>query len=148
MTKQEWLEKATEHKDKLVDLIDNYHPASHAIHVKKSHDLPITAPSAESASRIVREKINKEESGLAYPRDRFQSALAAGDWLTIYSLLNGAWFGVPESTACWQVRGFKEAVDLMEDLPEEEEEAEEEDEQEGEVAAPAPDHDSYYGFLE
>jgi hypothetical protein len=120
MTAQEWLAKATEHKEKLLSLIKTYHPASHAIHAKKSHDLPITAPNAEFACRAVREKINAEEGHLAYPCDRFNSALDAGDWSTISSLLNGAWFGVPESTSCWGIEGFSEAVDLIEDMPEEE----------------------------
>ena len=33
------------------------------------------------------------------------------------SLLNSAWFGVPESTQCWKLEGFKEAIDLLEDPP-------------------------------
>ena len=133
MTSQEWLAKAQQHKDVLLSLIESYHPASHAITGRRQR-MPITAPTAESACVVVRGRIAKEEGDLAYPRDRFLAALEAGDWIEINSLLNSAWFGVPESTACWQVEGFKEAVDLMEDPPEQEEDLvgrKQEDEQDG-----------------
>jgi hypothetical protein len=117
MTKQEWINQVHKHKDALLNLIESYHPASR---VTKGHSaLPITAPGAESACRVVREKIAAEEGNLAYPRDRFLNALAEDDWQEIDSLLNSAWFGVPESTSCWQIEGFSEAVDLIEDPPEE-----------------------------
>jgi hypothetical protein len=119
MTKQEWINQAREHKAVLLSLIEVYHPASHRAHGRKpSLDLPITAPSAESACRVVREKIAKEEGDLAYPRDRFLVALVQEDWQEIDSLLNAAWFGVPESSACWRIEGFKEAVELIEEPPE------------------------------
>ena len=116
MTPQEWLAKVREHKDDLLDLIESYHPSSHAMYGKRKK-LPITAPNAESACQAVREKIQKEEQDLAYPRDRFLAALERNDWAEINSLLNGAWFGVPESSSCWQIRGFAIAVDLMDDMP-------------------------------
>jgi len=46
--------------------------------------------------------------------------LDAQDISKAMKLLNDAWFGVPESTDCWQIYGFKEAVDLLDDPPEEE----------------------------
>jgi hypothetical protein len=68
---------------------------------------------------VVREKIIAE-SGKMNPVAQFDSALAAGDIGQLMTLLNGAWFGVPESTECWGIEGFKIAVDLMDDPPEEE----------------------------
>jgi len=117
MTSEQWLAKAQEHKDVLLSLIESYHPASHAIHVRRQR-MPITAPSAESACAVVRNKIAAEEADKGYPRDRFLTALATGDWMEIDGLLNSAWFGVPESTSCWQIEGFAEAVDLIGDPPE------------------------------
>lgn len=32
-----------------------------------------------------------------------------------------AWFGVPESTSCWSIPGFGQAVDLLDDPPEDQE---------------------------
>lgn len=123
MTKQQWLAQVAEHRETLLSLVETYHPASHAIHGggRKPESMPITAPTAEAACENVRQVIAARERNRAAPRERFEKALRDGDWIEINSLLNSAWFGVPESTACWQVEGFKEAVDLMEDLPEDEE---------------------------
>ncbi len=52
------------------------------------------------------------------PLARFDDALACGDWETLWTLLNETWIGVPESTSCWSIRGFAEAVALLEDPPE------------------------------
>ena len=51
------------------------------------------------------------------PCREFDIALAAGDIQKVTNLLNDAWFGVPESTRCWQIEGFTEAVGLLEDPP-------------------------------
>ena len=122
MTKQEWLAKAAEHKQKLLSLVETYHPAARAARreesrQKLSHALPITAPGAEVACENIRQVIAARERNQAAPGERFSQALKAGNWQEIDSLLNSAWFGVPESTACWQIEGFKEAVDLIEDPP-------------------------------
>lgn len=37
--------------------------------------------------------------------------------------MSETWFGVPESTLCWQIQGFKEACDLLDDPPETEDES-------------------------
>lgn len=114
MTKQEWLDKAKKHQNELTYLISNWHPTKQQAY----GDMTITAPASEIACGYVRDKIifedkNKEDAVL-----RFNKALAADDINTINKLLNDVWFGVPESRDCWQIKGFKEAVDLMEDFPE------------------------------
>ncbi len=116
MTKQEWLEKVNINKDKLISLLGNYYPSAGC--QGHRHNLDITAPGAEAACEQIRKNIAIKES--EDPIKRFTVALAIGDIGEINSLLNSAWFGVPESTSCWQINGFKEAVDLMEDIPEEE----------------------------
>jgi hypothetical protein len=117
MNATEWIAQAKKHQKVLLSLIESYHPASHAVSGRRQR-LPITAPSAESACQAVREQISAEDREKAFPRDCFLTALQFEDWKEINNLLNAAWFGVPESTSCWGVEGFKEAVELIEDPPE------------------------------
>lgn len=119
MTKNEWLSQAREHKEKLTDLIGVYHPAVYQ-GSERSKNVSITARAAEAACGLIREKIRDETE--ESPIGAFKDALEAGDIDKISSLLSAAWFGVPESTSCWQIDGFKEAVDLMDDPPEEDKE--------------------------
>jgi len=112
MTKEEWLTQARSYEDALKSLVGEYHPSVGY----RRHTLPITAPAAEDACISVREKISQAEP--QDPVQRLTVALATGDVSEIYSVLGQAWFGVPESTSCWNIRGFKEAVDLMDDPPE------------------------------
>ena len=77
----------------------------------------ITAPNAERACEVVREQIRKES--MNNPEIQFDIALTKQDHATISSLLSSAWFGVPESTECWKIRGFAEACDLLDDPVEE-----------------------------
>jgi hypothetical protein len=114
MTTTEWLVQARANADELRDLVGNYHPA---MAVSAQHEMEITAPNAELACELVRDHIRAQEP--QNPGRRLDAALATGDISEIISVLNGAWFGVPESTSCWRVRGFKEAVDLLDDPPEE-----------------------------
>lgn len=124
MTKEEWLNSAREHKDKLIDLVGTYHPAMYRGNERSKQprvgpsQFPITARD-EAACGFIREKTRDETQ--ESPIGAFKDALEAGDADKIYSLLSAAWFGVPESTGCWQINGFKEAVDLMDDPPEQEE---------------------------
>lgn len=119
MNTAQFLARATEHAGKLRSLLGNYHPTSEAYARWRPGN--ITAPGAEAACVTVRDLIAREEIGEPHPIERFDAALASGDAQEIWSLLNSAWFGVPESTECWQVPGFREAVALLEDPPEEEE---------------------------
>jgi hypothetical protein len=117
MTKLEWLEKVERSKTKLHSLIANYHPSN--LDERAPNDkipVSITAPNAERACEVVRSAIRKE-SHFQNPEAQFNIALAKKDVETLGSLLSAAWFGVPESTACWQIEGFKEAVDLLDDPP-------------------------------
>jgi hypothetical protein len=77
----------------------------------------ITAPAPEVACQNIREMIAQEEPD--DPLKRWDKALSDGDVGTLASLLDGAWFGVPESTECWNIPGFNEAVNLLDDPPEE-----------------------------
>lgn len=117
-----YITQAKLHADKLRSLLGNYHPrsATYAKTYKRPEPLPITAPGAEAACRVVRNKIAKEDSLEPHPIAVFNIALETGNLEAaqeINNLLNSAWFGVPESTSCWQIPGFKEAVALMEDSP-------------------------------
>jgi len=118
-TSVEWFEKVRQHEDVLERLVADYHPA--AMMPRPSTPLlPITAPSAERARQEVANLV-KGESNVS-PRDRFRSALRHEDVESMYTVLNQTWFGVPESTGCWDLEGFSELVELLEDPPEEEEE--------------------------
>lgn len=112
---QQWIDRVLEHRDKLRALIVNYHPASRGFRQGRQ-GMPITAPGAEAACEVVRQQIKQEHA--QDPASRFDAALASGDVYTIYGLLQSAWFGVPESTSCWSIPGFGEAVDLLDDPPE------------------------------
>jgi hypothetical protein len=142
MTKDEWLSWAREEAEDLRHLVVQYHPSAREAREedltlklrrwKKGEEmppldeafssreppLPITARSAESACEAVRSDIVREQRGLGSIGSRFITALATGDVRQVSSLLSAAWFGVPESTNCWRIRGFNTAVDLLEDPPE------------------------------
>lgn len=116
MTTIQWLEQVQTNKDLLISFLRHYHPVNRSI---GGTNLPITAPNAELACMNVRRMI-KESGSESNPVEQFENALEKKNWQVINQLLNSAWFGVPESTLCWNIDGFKEAVSLMEDLPEDE----------------------------
>jgi hypothetical protein len=78
--------------------------------------MPITAEAPEAACENVRQMIRTEEPD--DPLVRWNKAVSDGDVGEITALLSSTWFGVPESTACWQIPGFGVACDLMDDPPE------------------------------
>lgn len=117
MTQQEWLAKAKANQGKLIALVSSYHPGSGGYREPSDLFLP-SAPAAEAACQVVREKIQQEEKLIGpSPVVRFTKALAEDNWREVYSLLDSTWFGVPESTSCWRLEGFSEAVDLLDDPP-------------------------------
>jgi hypothetical protein len=134
MTIQEWLQKVNENGAALRQLVSDWHPSARrpaaiqreavllddgtAIAVEVPA-MTITAPQAEQACQQVRTMIRKDEP--ADPLERWDRAIASGDMGEIYTLLDGAWFGVPESIECWSIPGFRLACDLMDDPPEESE---------------------------
>ena len=136
ITKSLWMEKVNKNVEKLRSLLQNYHPASREIRLPQyeivevdgdkipiEKIMPITAPAAEAACQNIRREIladAKADPEHSDPLQRFNLAVAQQDIGTINLLLNEAWFGVPESTSCWGIEGFMEAVDLIEEPPEEE----------------------------
>lgn len=117
MTTQEWLEKTRHDADKIRGLIRDFHPSAGA---RRKSIGPITAQNAEIACERVRQQIAATEA--IDPIKRFDKALTDGDVGELISVMNGAWFGVPESTSCWRLEGFTEMVALMEDPPDDDEE--------------------------
>lgn len=113
MDRSEWLDQARGNSDLLEDLLRAYHPGMRG----EKRELPITARGPEAMSARVRSVIAREWEGHD-PIAMFRSAMANQNVGQITTLLNEAWFGVPESTDCWSVPGFREAVRLLEDLPE------------------------------
>lgn len=111
VTKAEWIAKVEANKHKLITLIAAYHPVSLAPLI----GMKITAPNAEAACEVVRDNIRKNFEG--NPATEFQDALREKNISRLMNLMSDAWFGVPESTDCWKIPGFKEAVDLMDDPP-------------------------------
>ncbi len=76
------------------------------------------SPGPEMACETVRVAIAEEQCSLPAPVVRFDQALAANDAEAVCGLLSAAWFGVPESTDCWSIKGFGLSCDLMDDPPE------------------------------
>lgn len=117
MTINEWMTEVKANQGLLREFISNYHPGMDTYRRKSMN---ITAPNAERACQVVRSEIKR--STISNPLVDFDNAVKENNWGKINSLLNSAWFGVPESTSCWQIKGFSEAVALMEDIPDMEDE--------------------------
>lgn len=114
MLKKDWIAKVKANADVLKDLVGTYHPANLRPHSGNDVMSPeITAPQAERACEIVREQIRK--TSFERPDVQFNTALQNEDADALHSLLSSTWFGVPESTSCWQIPGFSVAVDLLDD---------------------------------
>ena len=107
---EQWFQDVENHKEVLISIIKEFHPSR-----KKKSDLKITAPNAELACEKLRSQIKKntKEDVLI----SFESALKERDERIILKILNDVWFGVPESTSCWKIPGFKELVELIEEAP-------------------------------
>jgi len=110
MTREDWLARFNQHKEVLTSFVAGWHPRSILYGKQENVELPITAPNAEIACEEARSQIG--------PVDVFKKwskAVQEQDADTLSQMLSSAWFGVPESTSCWQITGFKEAVDLLDD---------------------------------
>ena len=118
MNTTEWLNQCREHKDVLREIIQRYYPYRGRSDYR---ELEITAPNAEKACENIRESIIQGDlkAKVLKPEIRFEYALKVGEASEIYRLLSSTWFGVPESTSCWNISGFKELVNLMDDAPDE-----------------------------
>lgn len=119
MTRTKWVDAAKAALPNLQSLIAQYHPASDRTF---RHAPAISAPAAERFAETVRAEIRAADAATARPVDRFATAVGAGNVAEISTLLNEAWFGVPESHDCWSVTGFADCVRLLEDPPEDDEE--------------------------
>lgn len=89
-------------EDNLADIksiVMNFYPIGR----KSSPDVGISAKGAEAACEVVRGEIAAK--GLD-PATEFQEAYAAKDGPRMVSLLNAAWFGMPESMSSRDVPGF------------------------------------------
>lgn len=115
MTVAEWLEQAKRDRGTICSLIANFHPVRRSPGPRPTDH--ITASNAERACAAVRATIRDKEAG-SDPIADFNTAIDSGDWQKAMGILSSTWFGVPESTSCWQLVGFAEAVGLMEDPPE------------------------------
>lgn len=131
MEKQDWIDTFNRSKNELRDLVEQFHPSVKAkvivggttVEVPAGVILlpcPITAPTAEEACEVVRKQIQ---------RTKPQNPLTIFDTLAedpalhnkeLASLLNDAWFGMPESRSVRSLPGFFELCDLCEGVDEEE----------------------------
>lgn len=112
-----WLTKVEENRKVLTRLIRTYHPRCKKITTKPSSP-EITAPNAQSACNTVIDHIKRRSEGMPTPLELFDIARKNGDHAYIYKLLDETWFGVPESTSCWNIPGFSLSVDLIEEYQE------------------------------
>lgn len=117
MKASEWIAKVEQHRDVLLSFVRKWHPSNGAT---PDHNLPITAHVAEAARQSAVKALALVTPNI-FPASAFEKALAEKDYATIYTLLQEAWMGVPESTSCWRITGFAEAVDLLDDPVEQEE---------------------------
>lgn len=125
MNTTDWLKQCRAHQTVLRSVVEQYYPTKN----RRETSMEITASRAEIACQNVRDIIIRRDGNVRVlkPEIRFDSALANNDAADLYDLLSSTWFGVPESTSCWDIVGFKELVDLLDEPPDEILEEEEED---------------------
>lgn len=138
-TKEAWWKAVEENWDDLLGIVSRYHPgASREEQIKANTpddvDLHITAPGAENACRQIRKEIEKETTGS--PVEMLVEARKKRDWRKLYSLFNGAWFGVPESDGAHSIPGFNVLCDLCSEC------WVFRDEEEEEIEAPVEDYEN------
>lgn len=118
MTSADWIATAKRDLPRLKRLVDAYHPVHQDPLQRYEDGLPITAPGAEAACIEMRKDIKSSFAG--NPTFQLEAAVQIGDISTAMTILNQAWIGVPESHDCWRISGFREAVALLEDPPDDE----------------------------
>ena len=117
MTTKEWLTEASGSKDKVKSIISKYHPIYRQANRRQNDH--ITASNAEAACTMIRKEIQDSTPEDFNPTERYQYAIDTHDISLALKILNETWFGVPESTNCWNILGFRELVNLCDDPPEE-----------------------------
>lgn len=118
MTSNDYFQLIDDNKDKLIRLIEKFHPATRTIDnglVPESLNYPITAKLAEIACQKEREII--KEKGTINPITYFINAIDSKDIERIVNILNETWFGMPESSAIHNEPGFYVLCDLCSDFP-------------------------------
>lgn len=110
MTSKEWLHIVERNLQSLTWIVDRYHPVNHT----GPSDMKITAPDAEADAQEIREQIRSEPPKEINVPTLFRNR----DVFGLYDVFQSTWFGVPESTECWKLRGFGTLVDLLNDPPE------------------------------
>lgn len=109
MQRDDWWNLVLENKKDIENCIIRFHPASNN---KVEPRLDITAPNAERACEFIRNYI---KHSMYDPIEDFRKYADARNYEIIVDILNQTWFGVPESTDCWNIPGFEEIVALLED---------------------------------
>jgi hypothetical protein len=107
MTTSDWWSIFDEHRDVIRTLVAKYHPTS-----GRKHNMPISAAGAEAACEAARNRILKDSTvpGIV----RFDAAVQSRNVEVLISLLNDAWFGMPESMSVRSEAGFHQLCDLCE----------------------------------
>ena len=130
MEKQDWINVFKDHKNNLRNLVVRFHPSSKSqvLVADSSVEVPsttletaytITAPTAEEACEIVRQKIlstRPHNPVLAFDT----AANDPIDTNQLIYLLNETWFGLPESASVRNLPGFYALCDLCEGIDTEE----------------------------
>src|SRR5277367_2987745 len=94
MVLEKWIEQARGDAPALLSFISEWHPRSgQKASDERRSDFLITASGAEAACTTIRHQIEKESGD---PVEQFRKGLDTNDVDTLMSILNGAWFGVPE----------------------------------------------------
>jgi len=130
MEKQNWIDVFNDHKNNLRNLVVRFHPSSKSqvLVADSSVKVPsttletaytITAPTAEEACEVVRQKIlsTKPHNPVLIFDTASNDPIDTGQ--LIY-LLNETWFGLPESSSVRNLPGFYALCDLCEGIDTEE----------------------------
>lgn len=105
-TAEQWWQLFEAYKTELRDLVCSYHPS----YARRTPMMPITAPNAEMACDLVRERI--ESKTIDNPLECFDQFYEQKNGNALVSILNQTWFGVPESRDAHSLPGFGALCDL------------------------------------
>lgn len=100
-----WWKSLDDNLDDIRSIVLRFYPIGR----KSSPEVKISAAAAEAACEIAREQIAAK--GLD-PAVEFEQSYAGKDGPRMASLLNAAWFGMPESMSSREVPGFGVFCDL------------------------------------
>lgn len=116
MNSADLIKKATEQREDLCALIQNYHPLSSSF--TASSPEAASAPTAQLVTNRWIEHFRAEAPTPAPdPVAAFNAALNAKDALKTYMVLSETWMGIPERMDWREITGARTAVSLLEDPP-------------------------------